>query len=64
MGSNTTFGFPVPRKLALSSWWVLFSAVARLDLFAGGGGGQSRVPKQEASCWGVRGHAPPEDFEI
>ena len=38
MGSNTTFGFPVPRKLALSSWWVLFSAVARLDLFAGGGG--------------------------
>ena len=36
MSSNTTFGFPVPRKLALSSCWVLFSAVERLDLFGGG----------------------------
>ena len=64
MSSNTTFGFPVPRKPALSSCWVLFSAVERLDLFGVGGGGHSRVLKQEASCWGIRGHAPPEDFEI
>ena len=45
---------------------VLSGAVARLDLLAGGGGGvggQSRAPKAPAA-WGVRGHAPPEDFEL
>ena len=46
MSSNTTFGFPVPRKLALSSCWVLFSAVERLDLF--GGGGRGAVASAEA----------------
>ena len=42
---------------------VLSGAVARLDLLGGGGGGQSRAPKARAA-WGVRGHAPPEDFEL
>ena len=45
---------------------VLSGAVARLDLFGGGGGGegrQSRAPKARAA-WGVRGHAPSEDFEL
>ena len=41
---------------------VLSGAVARLDLFEGGGG-QSRAPKARAA-WGVRGHAPSEDFEL
>ena len=41
---------------------VLSGAVARLDLL-GGGGEQSRAPKARAA-WGVRGHAPPEDFEL
>ena len=31
--------------------------------FIRGGGGQSRAPKARAA-WGVRGHAPPEDFEL
>ena len=48
MGSNTTFGFPVPRKLALSSCWVLFSAVG----VAGAGGVQSRVPKARGELLG------------
>ena len=44
---------------------VLSGAVARLDLFGGGGGrgGQSRAPKARAA-WGVQGHAPSEDFEL
>ena len=40
---------------------VLSGAVARLDLL--GGGGQSRAPKARGA-WGVRGHAPQEDFEL
>ena len=42
---------------------VLSGAVARLDLLAGGGGGQSRAPKARGA-WGGRGHAPSEDFEL
>lgn len=39
------------------------AAVARLDLLGVGGGGQSRTPKARGA-WGVRGHPPPEDFEL
>ena len=45
---------------------VLSGAVARLDLLGGGGGGGGgqKPPPKARGAWGVRGHAPPEDFEL
>ena len=66
MSSNTTFGFPVPRKLALSSCWVLFSAVGVGVFSAVGVAGvfshECRSRRRAARV--VQGHAPREDFEM
>ena len=42
---------------------VLSGAVERLDLLRGGGWG-AITSAEGLSCLGVRGHAPPEDFEL
>ena len=44
---------------------VVSGAVARLDLLWGGGGGEGNNERRRRELLGgVRGHAPPEDFEL